>query len=108
MTGKNPHGAGLGAAACELECRAQTDLAQTPHTRMLTGLATAVLLVVASLVSSRHVRTSSAMQPQENLRASSARSCACAGVGQLLVSSQSMEKHGATWLVELKKAVEEK
>lgn len=31
----------------------------------------------------------------------------CAGLGQLLVSGKSMEKHGATWLVELKKAVEE-
>ncbi|CAL5224272.1 g6932 [Coccomyxa viridis] len=29
------------------------------------------------------------------------------GLGQLLVSGKSMEKHGATWLVELKKAVEE-
>lgn len=30
-----------------------------------------------------------------------------AGLGQLLVSGKSMEKHGATWLTELKKAVEQ-
>ena len=32
---------------------------------------------------------------------------AFAGLGQLLVSGKSMEKHGAAWLVELKRAVEE-
>ncbi len=31
-----------------------------------------------------------------------------AGFGQVLVSGKSMEKHGATWLVELKHAVEGK
>ena len=29
------------------------------------------------------------------------------GLGQLLVSGKSMEKHGATWLTELKNAVEQ-
>lgn len=33
---------------------------------------------------------------------------ALAGFGQMLVSGQSLEKHGATWLVELKNAVEGK
>ena len=31
-----------------------------------------------------------------------------AGLGQLLVSGKSMEKHGATWLAELKKVAERK
>lgn len=30
----------------------------------------------------------------------------CAGLGQLLVSGKSMEKHGATWLAELKRVAE--
>ncbi len=32
----------------------------------------------------------------------------CAGLGQLLVSGKSMEKHGATWLAELKRVAERK